>query len=286
MPSKAELEQDLSILEAELQSEKKTNYEMARELEMLRGQLDLTRKAAEKAGVSLAIVPSSPAEAEAQALEQVRAGIADDVDAIDELRNPPFDGGKAESARDIVRKNQQERAELQARSAMANNVLSRVAAAFKIDRWDEGGGERLVTRVNHFAALQLRVERRLNSLRKILRDDGGGDDPQRSFHAITVTALEWVLNEGAGTSAPPIDPNKRRTLSFVVNGHDTPVDAAPEHTLYYLLQLALVKAGATGYAADGWLLFAEDGARLKNEMTAREIKTARVIATHAIGSNG
>ncbi len=273
MPTRDDLEQEIAILESEAEAKDKQLYEMRLELDQLRG-------AAEKAGVSLVV--ATPLEQEKQALDHVRAGLNQDLQALDELRNPPqIADGKPESNLDIVRANQRERADLQATVARGNNTLSRIAAALKLEKWnDETSAGKLVDRVNHFAALELRVSRKIKELRKTLDQRAGGKDD--TYEAVWISALEWVLS--TLTEKPAIDTRAPRLINFVVNGHDTPVEAKPEHSLRYLLELALVRADMTTPPVDQWLLFAEDGARLSQGMSAREIQASRVIATLPVGA--
>ncbi len=278
--TKAELEQELQIAEAELDQAKKDRFEQACEIDRLRGQLEHVRTQADAAGVPLALVPATPHDEEKLALDQMRTGINRDLQALEELRNPPsLPDGTAESNLDIVRANQRERAELQARLARAQNLLSRIAGAFRIDRWDDAA-DKLVDRVNHFAALELRVERKLSELRKSLAAVGGAGvaDP------LWISALEWVL--GTSQEKPALDVNAPRLINFLIHGHDTPVEAQPEHSLKHLLELALVRAQTTSPTGDNWLLYTEDGAPLSKLMIARELKATRVIATHPVGSGG
>jgi hypothetical protein len=272
MPTRDDLEQEIAILESEAEAKDKQLYEMRLELDQLRG-------AAEKAGVSLVV--ATPLEQEKQALDHVRAGINSDLQALDELRNPPqIADGKPESNLDIVRANQRERADLQATVARGNNTLSRIAAALKLEKWnDETSAGKLVDRVNYFAALELRVSRKIKELRKKLDQRAGGTDD--TYEAVWVSALEWVLST-LKTERPALNTKAPRLINFVVNGHDTPVEAKPDQSLRYLLELALVRASLST-PPDQWLLYAEDGARLSPSMIASELQASRVVATLPIG---
>jgi hypothetical protein len=273
MTTKAELEQELQIAEAELDQVKKQSFEQACEIDRLRGQLEHLRAAADDAGVPLALVPASPQEEERLALDQMRTGINRDLQALDELRHPPsLPDGTAESSLDIVRANQRERAELQARMAKANHLLSRIASAFRLERWDDSV-DKIVDRVNHYAALEMRIERKIKELRS------RGD-----VH--WVSALEWV--QGTTAERPALDTSVPRLINVVVHGHDTPVEAKPEHSLKHILELALVRSGAPHWSApiDKWLVYAEDGAQLSKTMIARELKATRMIATLPVGHGG
>lgn len=268
MPSREELEQELQIREAEAEED-------AKRIHALEAELTRTRAAAEAAGVALVV--KTPEEETRTELAAVRASLESDLQAINELRLPPPLGNDApvETPLDIVRANQRERAALQERMAMANNALSRICAALKIDRWDQDGGSAIVDKVNHFAALELRVARKLATLKK-------GKEMDLAI-AAQIGILEWVLDANKTTKVE-VNPNAPRLISFMLNGNPVAVHAAPEHTLGYLLSVALATASGCGTTpTEQWLLFAEDGARLQHTMIAREYKLAKIVATTAVG---
>lgn len=277
MASRNDLEQDVQILEAELEQSKRELYETQREVELLRGQVKTVQDAATAAGVALAPLPKTEAEQALAHLEQVRAGVSSDLQALDELRTPPpLADGKVETPIELVRANQRERAELQATLARANGTLSRIAAALKVDKWnDEAGQAALVDRINQFAMLDLKVRRRIADLQK---------NNQTAETAFWISCLEWVIDEGRQKAQ--VNYNAPRIINFVLNGHVTPVDAKPEQSLKYLLGVALATADLTTAPVDHWMVFSPDGERLKLEIAARDVKATRVVASLPVGSGG
>lgn len=277
--SRAELAQELAIVEAELQAEKATTREQRAQIDTLTAQLEQVRDAAKSgdvAQVTALVATRSPAEQERYEIALAKDHINEDLQAIAELRNPPAPDAPVETTLDIVRANQRERAELQARTAKANTTLSRIASALRFDRWDESA-DKMVERVNAFVALESRINTKLKALRKELEHYGSGN-----VTAIWIGALEWVL--GTVHEKPPVDYNAPRLINFVINGHDTPVDAKPEQTIGYLLSVALVRSQNTHKPVEEWLVYMEDGSPVKPTMSARELKASSVVATLPIGA--
>lgn len=134
------LREENSILEAD-------NERLTGEVSSLRAELDRLRALAAGAGVaSTALVIAGSAEAARVELEAVRSDLEQKAQAIHELRHPTAAPGVVESELDIVRANQRERAQLNDRARDMGMVLSRIAAALNIDRWDEDGGDLIVER--------------------------------------------------------------------------------------------------------------------------------------------
>jgi hypothetical protein len=137
--SREELERELTVLQAE-------NEDLRKDKRSLQDELERVLAAAAGEGVSAIALASAGAPEHAVALarneiEKVRAAIEPDLQAIRELHNPPPDAGKVETSLDVVQANNRERAELQRRAGVMGNLLSRLAALFRVERWDLRAGD-------------------------------------------------------------------------------------------------------------------------------------------------
>ncbi len=194
MPSKAELEQEIEVLEAEADEHRRTIAQLRGELDEARGHAAAVTSAAEDAGVALA-VPMTPAEQERGELATIRKGIEGDIQAIEELRNPqPLDTGKAESALEIVRANQRERHELNERLAASTTIVSRVAAVLGVPTWDAEGTE-IRDLVQRYAHLPMLLKRRRNLVLAEIDKLSKQAKDERAELAGWLRAIDWVVEQ-------------------------------------------------------------------------------------------
>lgn len=285
MPSRDELEQDLLIVEAERDAAMKEAHELRAALAAAKGENALVRTRAADAGVEIGEEEID----ERRALEVLREGVDQDIEAIAELHSPTgalLKHVPPESVTEIVRANQRERAELQERTATATTLLSRIAAIVKLDRWDEQGGDKLLERLQRMAHVRLKMEKRLKELKPQLAVDTL-DTPYKRGE---VASLEWAL--ALGLEKLPVDPTQPRRLTFVVIGNEVVYHCKPDDTVAEIRDtvLGIVYQGANNGARkmlpfDQWLIFDENGAPLPIYKRVSELvlPTERIVITTPVG---
>jgi hypothetical protein len=103
--------------------------------------------------------------------------VSDAESAIAELERPSPPPEKKESLTDIVRANNLERAALNVSAARSNTILSRVASALGVQRWDHDGSE-ILEKAQRFTTFPHWLKQRL-----------------KAYDAKSGNATEWVLAE-------------------------------------------------------------------------------------------
>jgi hypothetical protein len=289
MPSKSELEQELQIVETEYEDLKKEHHHAQEELARLRSIISAA--GLEGSETALATIGAERAE-----LEGARADAERELEALRELRAPSgalvHSSDPVESTLDIVRANQRERAELQERSVLANGMLSRVAGLMNLDRWDEEGGELLISRLQRFSLLRAKATAKMKELRKrneITSSALGDEKYQRG----AIDTLEWILAAmSGGSSKAAHDPSLPRRLELVVGGHPHTVHCQPEWTVEELRRLAIGLQYPHGaeppLPIEQWLINDESGTPLPSDARVRELvmPTERIVISTPSGFGG
>jgi hypothetical protein len=101
-----------------------------------------------------------------------RARIDDAERAIAELRNPSEKPQPGETMTDIVNRNNWERSELNTRNRVQISIISRVASALQVTKWNEDGDE-ILERAQRLATFNHWLTRRIKDLNK--QGDGLAD---------------------------------------------------------------------------------------------------------------
>lgn len=135
------LRDELDVAEAELQAQQAENARLRELLVAAAGGNPLTAmiRSSGRGTVSMA-ADEDPGVEPGSSLEQDPA-VVEAMAAIAELRNPTTDPAPKERLVDIVRHNNQQRDLLQNNQRASNTLISRIASALQVPRWDADGAE-------------------------------------------------------------------------------------------------------------------------------------------------
>lgn len=280
MPTKAELEQELEIRDAEYDR-------LSAELRSTQEELERVRSGGALARVDHGDADDAPPETRAE-LMSLRQSVDTDLQALDELRRPPpLSSDPMESTLDIVRANQRERAELQARTVTANNLLSRIAGAVGLDRWDEAGGEILLERITAVTSAKAKIAAKVKELKRTSEVEGHSEFSLQYLRG-GIDKLEWAL--ALYTDRQVIDPAKPRRIELVVCGHPFIASCKPEWTGAEIRGLGIALAYPNGaeptIPVDQWLMYDEAGVPVNLQARVRELvlPSERIIITTPVGA--
>ncbi len=208
MPSRDELEQEVDILSAELEEKNRELHQLRAELAAAKGTATALAIKARDAGVEL---EQTPEEVERQALDDTRKAIETDLQALDELHNPPapeIDRERPMTSLEVVQHNNNLRASLERSLSGAGQIISRIASIVRIDKWSPDGRE-IIDAVQRFEHLSWYISRKRTEVEREVAKLPKHATAERAELAGWRRALDWASEKLAMppalvTSAIPI----------------------------------------------------------------------------------
>ena len=195
MPSRDELEQEVAILEAENEQAKRELHQLRAELAAAKGTATALALRAKNAGVEL---EESPEDVERSELDETRKAIETDLQALDELHNPPppsIDQDKAMTSLDVVRHNNEQRAIMDRSLSAAGQLISRIAAIVRIDDWSatrDPEGRAIINAVQRFEHLSFYVSKKRKDAERDMKLLPKHATAERAELQGWLRALDWI----------------------------------------------------------------------------------------------
>ncbi len=238
-----ELRDELELVEAERRALQRQNAELLAELDNLKNKASgIVTSAPRPAHEDIDTEPTGPAKPGAIPGYQIRhneisiggemvtiATFEDnhsaDLQAIQELHRPPPQPEKVETSLDVVRANNRERASLQDSARLNNALISRVASAMKVDRWDSDGTE-ILEKCQRWANFVYWITKRqanasgdvANELGTVLTALVAPADLAKWIMSKTADTVPQVVREVAETRSGPSDRTvSREELLWILN---------------------------------------------------------------------
>ena len=201
MPSRDEMEQEITILEAEAEEAKREIHQLRAELAAAKGTVTALAIKAKDAGIE---IDETPEDAERSELESTRKAIETDLQALDELHNPPppeIDKEKHMTSLEVVRYNNEQRALLDRSLSSAGQLISRIAAVVRLDRWSPDGRE-IIEAVQRFEHLSWYLGKKRREVEGEIKKLHKSATAERAELQGWLRAIDWVEEKLAMPPAP------------------------------------------------------------------------------------